>query len=303
MNICVVTVTYNRIDKLKKTLNAFSDSTSFPNTVIVVNNASTDDTASYLLKWESIKESFSKVVIKLEENTGGSGGFNVGISKALELGCDWIFIGDDDAYIDKNTISYFRGEPEVSDDSIGAIACQVDSPDGTMFGHRRTINKGLLFLHEKDSVEADYNNDYFYINLFSFVGVFLNSKYVKQIELPRKDYFIWYDDTEYSSRLSKIAKIVCIPKLKIYHDCRIEDIRFCWKSYYGYRNKLDTLKNVYRKRYCYAFLIALKVSAVLDLFLGKKLKSHTKNVAIADFRNKRMGKNEKYMPGTFNTKQ
>lgn len=302
MNICVVTVTFNRIDKLKKTLFAFSNSTSLPDTIIVVNNASTDDTTIYLEEWESIREPFSKIVINLKENTGGAGGFNIGILKALELGSDWIFIGDDDAYIDKNTIKHFKERPEVNEAGIGAIACQVNSPDGIMYGHRRTIKKGVLFLNEKDSIEKNYQSDSFKIDLFSFVGVFLNVKYVEKIDLPRKDYFIWYDDTEYSSRLSKIAKVVCIPELKIYHDCQIEEISFCWKSFYGYRNKLDTLKNIHGKRYCYSFLIALWVSSVLDIFTGKKLKSHTKSVAINDFRNNRMGKNEKYMPGTFNMK-
>lgn len=302
MNICAVTVTFNRLDKLKKTLDAFSNLVSFPDAIIVVNNASTDDTADYLEQWKVKKEPFSKIVVNLKENTGGSGGFNAGIKKALEIGCDWILIGDDDAYIDQNTVKHFEERPEVNDKEIGAIACQVDSPDGIMFGHRRTINKGFISIHEIDSTKDDYYKDSFYIDLFSFVGVFLKAEFVKLIGLPRKDFFIWYDDTEYSSRLSNIAKVVCIPDLKIYHDCHFEDIRFCWKSYYGYRNKLVTLKSIYGKRYCYAFLFALKMSTLLDLIKGNKMKAATKNTAIADFKMNKMGKNETFMPGVFKFK-
>ena len=85
MDIGVVIVTYNRKEKLMETLNQFSRQTKSPLYVMVVNNASTDQTEAVLKSWQEEKESYKKIVLNLEENTGGSGGFYEGLKKSLSL--------------------------------------------------------------------------------------------------------------------------------------------------------------------------------------------------------------------------
>lgn len=48
MNICVVIVTYNRLNKLQKALQSYESQTCPPHCIIVVNNNSTDGTHDYL---------------------------------------------------------------------------------------------------------------------------------------------------------------------------------------------------------------------------------------------------------------
>lgn len=48
---CVL-VTYNRIEKLKKTLECYLTQTVPPKYILVVNNCSTDGTGEYLCQWE-----------------------------------------------------------------------------------------------------------------------------------------------------------------------------------------------------------------------------------------------------------
>ena len=279
MKLCAITVTFNRLEKLKKTLEAYSNSISKPDTLIVVDNASNDGTYLFLQEWKSKEEAFEKIVINLKENTGGAGGFSCGMEKAIEVGCDWILIGDDDAYIYPDTIQQFNDLDLINNPDIGAIACK-----------------------EINSSDKDYKKESFFIDLFSFVGVFIKTEYVKKIGLPRKDFFIWYDDTEYSSRLSKIKSVVCIPSMKFFHDCKQEEIMFCWKSYYGYRNKIETLYTNFGKRYSNTFIFLLRISIILDAMRGKKQKSKVKSIAIKDFKKKKMGKNQNYLPGVFITK-
>ena len=61
MKIAAVIVTYNRLDMLKEVLDAFDNQIKQPDYLIVVNNASTDNTSEFLELW-SKRGSMSKIV-------------------------------------------------------------------------------------------------------------------------------------------------------------------------------------------------------------------------------------------------
>ena len=84
MKIGAVVVTYNRLDKLKKALESFEKQLYLPAYVIVADNASTDGTAQYLRQWQKEDAGFKKIILTMESNMGGSGGFYAGIKRAME---------------------------------------------------------------------------------------------------------------------------------------------------------------------------------------------------------------------------
>ena len=51
MELGVVIVTFNRLEKLKKALKAYEMQTCRPGRILVVDNCSTDGTDVYLQKW------------------------------------------------------------------------------------------------------------------------------------------------------------------------------------------------------------------------------------------------------------
>ena len=84
MNVAAVVVTFNRLEKLKKVLASLEAQTRLPEQLIIVNNASTDDTASYLDEYEknfSLKDKVKITIVTLPENAGGAGGFSAGMRK------------------------------------------------------------------------------------------------------------------------------------------------------------------------------------------------------------------------------
>ncbi|MGR6997472.1 glycosyltransferase [Yinghuangia aomiensis] len=90
-SVAAVFVTYNRSAMLRESLLAMDASTRTPDEVIVVDNASADDTARMLA------EEFPKVVhVRLAENTGPAGGFGEGMRVAVERGHDWAWLFNDD---------------------------------------------------------------------------------------------------------------------------------------------------------------------------------------------------------------
>jgi GT2 family glycosyltransferase len=91
LSIAVVVVNWNAGDYLKKCLQSLKAQTLEPNRVIVVDNASTDDSINGL---EQEFESFE--IIELEENTGFAFANNLAVKKVDN--CDWIAFLNPDAF-------------------------------------------------------------------------------------------------------------------------------------------------------------------------------------------------------------
>ena len=91
LSIAVVVVNWNAGDYLKKCLQSLKSQTLKPTRVIVVDNASTDDSISGLgVDFGGFE------IIKLEENTGFAFANNLAVKKAEN--CDWIAFLNPDAF-------------------------------------------------------------------------------------------------------------------------------------------------------------------------------------------------------------
>ena len=297
LSLCGVLVTFNRLEKLKKTIEAYEKQSLLPKYLVVIDNCSTDGTKEYLDEWMKEKKEFEKIVIHMESNTGGSGGFYKGIEEAQKLDVEWIYLSDDDAYLTDNALETFYNRKERLDSTIGVIASTVDAPDGITLLHRRVAKLSKLAFKEVYSKEEDYKMDSFPIDMFSFVGVFIRKEACVEAGLPMKDYFIWYDDTEYSVRVSNRYEVVVVPKIVIHHDCAQALKSVTWKNYYGYRNQLDMIRRNYPKKYYRTFRFLIRMSAYLDLFKNKK-KAKIKFDSLKDVKKNILGISEKYKPGT-----
>ena len=85
MDIGVVIVTFNRVEKLKTALLNFDVQSILPAYIIVVDNASSDETPAFLGKWENDKKRYMKKVIRMNQNKGGSGGCYTRLQESLKL--------------------------------------------------------------------------------------------------------------------------------------------------------------------------------------------------------------------------
>ena len=301
MKIGVIIVTYNRLDKLKKTLSVFSQQTVLPSYVLVVNNASTDTTSIFLQEWKDIDDGFDKYVITKEFNSGGSGGFYTGLEAALKLGLNWIWVSDDDAFPEKDAIenaSLFLDNYNSNLNEVSAICGQVINKGKIDLAHRKNMRCKGLNVVEEFLPEKEYEKQYFELNCFSYVGTIINKKKLAQVGLTNKDYFLWWDDTEHSLRLSKVGKIICVPAVKIHHNVSNGNGDFTWKTYYGFRNMADLYKRHF-PRICYEYF-SFKLTCktyVRDILGRDKEENKAIRCSLRDCRNGRFGIHELYKPG------
>ena len=295
----VVIVTYNRLSLLKDCIKHVLEQTYPFSEVVVIDNCSTDGTSEYL---SNIKNKIN--VLKMKKNIGGSGGFYEGIKYILTKDIDWILLIDDDAIInlDFNEKIFKRK----LDNRILAYSGVVKINNNIDVNHRRKLIDPHNF-KEQPIKELHYKKDFFDYDIATFCGLYVSKSLVERIGLPNKDFFIWYDDTEYSLRFKGITKIRNINSAILDHRCNLENntknLNFSWKEYYGRRNKIYILKKYfstvsYAKYITWLFLAACK-HKISYLFLKNIQLNYQYKLcidALKDGCRERLGKNKHYLP-------
>ncbi len=264
--IAAVIVTFNRIGKLKRTVQA-SLSESFSD-IVIVNNASTDETKAWL---DSLKDPRLHL-LHLPENIGGAGGFHKGFKYVADtLVSDWLVCYDDDAYPQRGAIEQFLQMK--LDNDVASAAAAVYLPNGSICS--MNIPRYNPFTSLKFYVEdsAHQQADQLTIDMSSFVGYFIKVSLIREEQyFPKKDLFIYADDLIYSLYWTqKGYKHLFIPQIKFIHDTETlentdEGIYApLWKVYYTFRNGIELYRNMNRLSvYPYA------IAKYLQLFLQTK---------------------------------
>lgn len=272
MKIGAVVVTYNRLEKLKKALKAFEEQELLPAYVIVADNASTDGTGAWLEAWRQQNAGFDKIVVTMDANRGGSGGFYAGIKKAMEQSADWIWVSDDDAYPQRDA---FRQASDYLDscsdrEHISAICGKVIKNGKLDLNHGKYYYRKGIHICEAVVPEGDYQKKEFPMGSFSYVGTIMNRKKLQEVGLPNQDYFIYWDDLEHGMRMKQAGKILGVPAVVAYHDVGPENDGLNWKRYYAYRNMIDT----YRRHFpgaCFAyFSLKIRIKLLLNRIRGSR---------------------------------
>ena len=239
--IAAVVVTFNRLEKLKKVLSSLEAQTRLPDQLVIVNNAATDGTDSFLKEYAAnfkYSDSVQLDIVTLEKNEGGAGGFSAGMRRAYEIGCDYAWIFDDDGYpepdaLDKLFKGYGDAVAELGPDV--PFACSlVKFIDGTIsiptWDWGRLKAKGL---------------DIVLVSRCSFVSVLIPRWVMEAFGLPYKEYFIWFDDAEYTLRITRACPGVQVLDSVVLHDMGVNrGVNFgmineknVWKFLYGARNE------------------------------------------------------------------
>lgn len=232
-----VIVTCNRCALLTKAIDALLGQTYQLNKIVVINNASTDNTKEYL---DSLMDE-RIVIVHKETNEGGAGGFYYGMKEAYEIGCDFVWIMDDDTICAPDALEkMMESYAIIQDRNVGFMASNVLYKDGTPC---------FMNICRPEYVWNEFADEgIIRVTHCSFVAMLIPSWVVKDIGLPIREYFIWGDDGEYSTRILQRYEGYICAKSKVYHYMNANvgvDIWNVEKSrinrfYYFYRNWMCT---------------------------------------------------------------
>ncbi|MCC9203588.1 glycosyltransferase [Arthrobacter sp. zg-Y769] len=198
--VTIVVVTFNRSGYLSRLLESIAAMSTPAARVIVVDNASTDDTSevaaaaplpSSVLRYE-----------RLETNTGGAGGFSAGVELAMEEGAEWIWVMDDDVEVVPDALAKLSPWTE----KFQCLHGRREDADGTPYfwQHRMVQSLGVPMLTTSDPFAGGESAN---ANVGCFEGMLIHRDIVARIGLPDPRFFITWDDTVYGWLASQHTEV------------------------------------------------------------------------------------------------
>jgi rhamnopyranosyl-N-acetylglucosaminyl-diphospho-decaprenol beta-1,3/1,4-galactofuranosyltransferase len=236
--VIAVIVTYNRRELLLESLAAVDNQQRPPDAVLVVDNASTDGTAT------AVRERFPAVrLAELGENYGGAGGFAYGMAQALADGADLIWVMDDDTIPEPAALAALLVAREGYPGRTPAIvASAVLWTDGRPHPMNTPRPRPLVAAAERTAAAAC---DCVPIRSASFVSVLVDADECRRRGLPRADFFLWNDDFEFTTRLLRGNVGLLCPASVVVHKTRNfggTTVDPGERFFYEVRNKIWTLR-------------------------------------------------------------
>ena len=238
ITLFVIIVTYNGKQWYDRCFGSLRKST-LPITTIVVDNASNDGTAEY------IKKNYPEIVlIESDKNLGFGQANNKAMRYALDCGCDYVFLLNQDAWVEPDTlerlVSIHKHNPE-----YGIVSPMHLNEDKLSFE-----NGFLHYISDNEIVGLDFVNDLYFDNLEDVYSI----KYVNAAAwlIPRiileniggfdPLFFHYGEDDNYMSRvLFHGYKIGICPCVRIVHDADNKGVRKTGKQESRRRQQVSLL--------------------------------------------------------------
>lgn len=208
--VFAVVVAYNRRDLLQQTLAALAQQTTPLAGIVVVDNASSDDSGAVAARHNQVSE-----VVTMRENLGGAGGFAAGIARAVHTHkADGVWVMDDDTVPTPTALeallrarTEYPGEPAL-------LASRVVWKDGRHHPMNTPRNRPGAAKYLRDHAAGVGARQ---IRTASFVSILIDSRAILAEGLPEADYFLWNDDFEYTARLLRTRVGLAVADSTVVH--------------------------------------------------------------------------------------
>lgn len=278
-NVYVIIVTYNGMQWYNRCFGSLQKS-NVPLQIVTVDNASTDASTDY------IKMNFPEVkLINSDKNLGFGQGNNLGIRYALDNKADYVFLLNQDAWIEPDTLE------KLIDISRKYTEYGILSPIH-LNAEKTEIEKGLMhYLADYNLTSPQLIND-LYFNRLSDI---YDTKYVNAAAwlLPRKTleivggfdpvFYHYGEDDNYMQRVHYHGmKIGICPQITICHDTERREVKQVFLDNTSRTVLLTKLANINENPNLNKFIFHSARKAIIK-FLKLNYKSGKKLMSDADF--------------------
>ncbi len=211
--VAVVVPNWDGLETIADCLKSLAEQ-SLAAEIFVVDNGSIDNSVKF------IKQNYPQVhLVELSVNLGFAGGVNVGIKAAIEAGCDFVALFNNDAVADKNWLKELVKELSAND-NLGIVTCKFMDGKGKKLdstGDYYTV-WGLPYPRGRGETVLDkYDND---TEIFAATGgaSLYRVKMLQQIGLFDESFFAYYEDVDLSFRAQLAGwKVRYVPAARAYH--------------------------------------------------------------------------------------
>ncbi len=274
--IGLVTVLFNCPDVLPDFFRCLVRQTYTNYILYIVDNSTNDD--SYLLSKEfTEKYQLTNVVfIKNNKNVGVAAANNQGTSAAINAGCDYVLLLNNDIEFDNQRLLEQLVDESINNNEPVIVPKITYYDSGKLWYAGGDINewKGITvhFGDKKDDTEEF--NQVGYTKYAPTCFMLIHKSIFEKIGMMDEDYFVYYDDTDFVFRLNAMGfKILYFPKISIAHKVSSSTggETSLFSVYYGNRNRIYfILKNLSGIRLMSSLAFTLS-SRVIKCFLYNKI--------------------------------
>lgn len=278
-SVAAVVVTYNRSELLKRALEAISNQTRLPDHLYVIDNCSTDITPTVLSDFEKLSQ-VPITSIRLNTNIGGAGGFHKGAVLAYESGYDAIWFMDDDTIAQPRALEALICDLEAFENKTGyapAFICSTvlwKNDEICEMNIPKPIWDWPRFLNSAPQLAL--------VESCSFVSVLVRRTKIREAGYPIPDFFIWYDDVEFTSRLSRHgypgllslnSRVNHLLPENVGVNFRLMNDKTAWKFFYAIRNEAAViLRDQGTAKFLLHAMGRLRLVLSLDVSMKKKIR-------------------------------
>lgn len=222
--VCLVMVTWNRLEILQDTLEKVRNQRVPPHTIVVVDNGSNDGTIPYLK--EMAKEHDNILPVFIPDNPGFGAGLAAGMEKGMELDrYDFFWLMDDDSKPQPDTLEKLLAVIEANNfDMLGLKGYNM------VWGQPRLVKEPNV-IRQVDYVLVD--------------GALVKGEVVSELGVIGKHFFMMCEDYDYCLRLAQAGKRIGVYNAQ-YERLHMGSERFSkgtlWRGYYHAKNHLLILK-------------------------------------------------------------
>lgn len=207
-SVIAVVVTYNRKKLLLECIHALLNQTYPDLRIFIIDNASTDGTESIVRN--NIEEP-NVEYYNTGSNLGGAGGFQFGIRKAVDAGCDYVWVMDDDSIPEHDALMQLMLNGSKLK-TWGFLASRVLWTDHKLC--RMNIPKDERLHPLRGELAGNIR-----VGSATFVSVIFPVSVIKEVGLPIKEFFIWSDDLEYTRRITLKYPAYLVGDSIVIHKC------------------------------------------------------------------------------------
>lgn len=213
--VYIIVLNYNGFHDTTKCINSLLESNYKNQIIILVDNASTDNSAALLSKeFPQIKMIVSKI------NTGYSGGMNLGIRYALSNNSDYVLIANNDLVFEKNFL-----EPMVtlaeSSEKIGIVSPKINQMDrkDLIFsaGLEYDILRGGTYNRFRGMKSSQHALQIRKISFADGACLLVKKDVFEKIGLLSENYFMYFEDLDFSYKVGQKLEIFFTPEAIVYH--------------------------------------------------------------------------------------
>lgn len=267
--VSVISVLYNQVEVTLAMLDSLRKQQHVHLEIILVDNASIEDTDVILEEYPEVQ------LIKSKTNLGFAGGNNLGIAQATG---DYVFFLNNDTVVPNNTISglvdTIEKHPDtgilcpliyyyVQQDTLqyaGATAMNV------ITGRNRAIGHGEKEKPSNDVMETHFAHG---------AAMLIKKEVLDQVGPMPEEYFLYYEELDWSNRFKALGYKILVDKSQfILHKESMSTGKMSpLKTFYQTRNRLLFMRrNVNKLRFLlfFSFFVTCSLPANTLKFLVKK---------------------------------